>query len=112
MKDYVTVKVPKNKKEFQRWATGFTANVLRLITAIWGFCMVFAAVVITLALYRTGGFSYLDTFINRVCDCFMAAVVTGLITRVIGNVFEFNNGGIFGVSRKEEDDERDSEIHS
>lgn len=105
---YITVKVPKNKKEFQKWATGFTANVLRLITAIWGICMVFAGAVIAIALFWTGEFSYLDTFINRVCDCFVAGVVTALVTRVIGNVFQYNDGGIFGISREEED-ERDSD---
>lgn len=105
MSKYVRVKVPETKRQFQKWSLGFTVNVLRLITAVWGVCMAFAAAAIALALYRTGELSYLDTFINRVCDCFMAAVVTGLITRVIGNVFEYNDGGIFGKSRKEKEDD-------
>ena len=66
--------------------------------------MIFAAVVITIALFRTGEFSYLDTYITSVCGCFSAAVITGLITRVIGNAFEFNNGGIFGQSIGKERD--------
>lgn len=101
---YQTVKVPvkiETQKQFKKWAVGFTATVLRLITALWGLCMVYAAVIMTLALYRTGEFSYLDTYITKVCDCFMAAVVTGLITRVVGNVFQYNDGSIFGFSREE-----------
>lgn len=93
-----------NEKKFKRWAVGFTATVLKLITIIWGGCMIFAAVVITIALFRTGEFSYLDTYITSVCGCFSAAVITGLITRVIGNAFEFNNGGIFGQSIGKERD--------
>lgn len=100
-----------NEQKFRKWAVGFTATVLKLITLIWGGCMVFAAVVITIALFRTGEFSYLDTYIQYVCGCFTAAVITGLITRVIGNVFEFNDGGIFGFSRKENDnDSTDSNV--
>lgn len=107
-KSYKTVKVPvkiETQKQFKKWAVGFTATVLRLITALWGLCMVYAAVIMTLALYRTGEFSYLDTYITKVCDCFMAAVVTGLITRVIGNVFQYNDGSIFGISREEDDND-------
>lgn len=85
-------------KKFQSWSIGFTASVLKLITILWGACMIYAAIIMTLALYRTGEFSYLDTYITKVCDCFMAAVVTGLITRVVGNVFQFNNGPVFGTS--------------
>lgn len=103
---------PTNKKKFQSWALGFTATVLKLITIIWGGCMVFAAVIMTLALYHTGEFSYLDTYITSVCGCFTAAVITGLITRVIGNVFEFNNGGLFGqsVGKENENDSTDSGV--
>lgn len=91
-------KQPWTPKKFKTWSLGFTAAVLKLITLIWGFCMIYAAVIMTLALYHTGEFSYLDTYITKVCDCFSAAVITGLITRTIGNVFEFNNGSIFGTS--------------
>ena len=89
------------KKKFQKWAVGFTATVLKLITVIWGFCMIYAAVLMTVALFRTGEFSFLDTYITKVCECFAGAVITGLITRTLGNIFEFNDGGIFGISRKE-----------
>ena len=103
---------PTSKKKFQSWALGFTATALKLITVIWGGCMVFAAVIITLALYHTGEFSYLDTYITSVCGCFSAAVITGLITRVVGNMFEFNNGGIFGnsVGKESEDDNTNSDV--
>lgn len=103
---------PTTKKKFQSWAIGFTATVLKLITVIWGGCMVFAAVAILLALYRTGEFSYLDTYIIKVCECFTAAVITGLVTRVIGNVFQYNDGGIFGTSigKENSDDSTDSGI--
>ena len=101
-----------NEKKFKRWAVGFTATVLKLITIIWGGCMIFAAVVITIALFRTGEFSYLDTYITSVCGCFSAAVITGLITRVIGNAFEFNNGGIFGqsIGKERDDDSTDCDV--
>lgn len=103
-----------NEKKFKSWAVGFTAKVLKLITTIWGGCMIFAAVIITIALFKTGEFSYLDTYITSVCGCFSAAVITGLVTRVIGNAFEFNNGGIFGQSigkeREREDDSTNCDV--
>lgn len=88
-----------NKKQFKSWAVGFTASALKIITAAWLATTVFSAIAMVLAIYKTGQFSYLDTFIIESNTTFRASVVTLLITRTVGNVFEHNDGGPWGTSR-------------
>lgn len=98
-----------SKKTFKHWATGFSATALKVITISWVLLMAYSAVLITLALYRTGTLYEIGTFIAEVNKTFIASVVTILITRVVGNIFEHNDGGIFGTSREENTDESDTD---
>ena len=84
--------------DFKNWSKGFTIKVLTLLSAFWFIFMCYSGFLMIYAIYKTGEFSFLDTYINRICDCFMAGVITGLITRTVGNVFEFNDGSFMGVS--------------
>lgn len=84
--------------DFKNWSKGFTIKVLTLLSVFWFIFMCYSGFLMIYAIYKTGEFSFLDTYINRICDCFMAGVITGLITRTIGNVFEFNDGSFMGVS--------------
>ena len=92
-----------SKKQFKTWAVGFTAAALKLITGAWIATTAFSAVAMIIAIYVTGQFSYLDTFISETNLTFRASVVTLLITRTVGNVFQYNDGAVFGTSRKEEE---------
>ena len=92
------------KDKFKSWSLSFTMHVLTLLTVFWFIFMVYSGILIWYTIYKTGEFSFLDTYISRICDCFMAGVITGLITRTIGNVFEFNDGSFMGVSHKRPDE--------
>lgn len=91
---------------FKDWAEKFSIKAFRLITIIWGAQMIYAAGMIVFSVFRTGEFLYLDTFIVEINETFRKSVVAILLTRTVGNIFEFNNGGIFGESIRdnEEDD--------
>ena len=68
--------------------------------------MAFAAVMIAYLAIKTDALIEINTLIVEVNKTFVAAVVSILITRVVGNVFEYNNGGIFGKSiRKEKEND-------
>lgn len=84
--------------DFKNWSKGFTIKVLTLLSIFWFIFMCYSGFLMIYAIYKTGEFSFLDTYINRICDCFMAGVITGLITRTVGNVFEFNDGSFMGTS--------------
>ena len=100
-----------SKEKFKSWATGFSATVLKLITFLWACFMGYSAVMITIAVYETGSLVEVGTFITEVNKTFIASVVTILIARVVENVFEHNDGGIFGHSIKEEtNDSTDSGV--
>lgn len=85
-------------KDVKKWANGFSVKVLKLITIGWIAFMIYASVMMAIAIYQTGEFSYLDTFIMEICGVFKMSVIGVLLTRTIGNVFQYNNGGIFGTS--------------
>lgn len=98
------------KEKFKAWAVGFSATALRIITIAWIIFMLYSAVLMGISLFKTGNLETLGLFITEVNKTFIASVVTILITRVVGNLFEFNNGGIFGYSRGSENDSTDSGI--
>lgn len=89
---------------FKNWAEKFSIKAFRLITIIWAVQMIYAAGMIVFSVIQTGSFLYLDTFITEINDTFRKSVIAILLTRTVGNIFEFNNGGIFGESQKEGDD--------
>lgn len=94
-----------NKKEFKKWATSFSVKILKLITILWASFLAYSAIVMTIAIFQTGQLVSLDTFISEVSETFRDAVVAILITRTVSNIFEFNNGGLFGTSMREENNE-------
>ncbi len=93
------------KKKFQSWSYGFSATVLKVVFILWAFAILFGAFVITYALLTTGMIEEPVNYMHEVNSTFGTAVIGVLITRVVGNVFEYNDGGIFGTSRKEKEDE-------
>lgn len=115
---YQTVKVPikiENKKQFQKWTYGFSAKVLKVVFALWAVSIVFCMFVIGYALFTSGDIAEPVNFMHEINSTFGTTVVGVLITRVVGNVFEHNNGGIFGQSINEggyENDSTDSNIPS
>ena len=101
-----------DKKEFQKWSYGFSASVLKVVFALWAFSILFGAVVIAYALLTTGQIEEPVNYMHEINSTFGTTVVGVLITRVVGNVFEHNNGSIFGTSIKEGDtnDSSDSNV--
>lgn len=108
-------KKPNDKKKFQSWAYGFSATVLKVIFVMWAFSIVFGAAMITYAMITTGQIAEPVNFMHEINSTFGASVIGVLVTRVVGNVFEHNNGGIFGQSINEggyENDSTDSNLSS
>lgn len=97
-----------NKKDFQKWSMGFSAKVLRVIFALWAVSIVYCMFVITYALITTGDIAEPVNFMHEVNSTFGTSVLGVLITRVVGNVFQYNNGSIFGKSREEKEDDSTS----
>ena len=101
-----------SKTKFKSWSTSFSARVLTLITILWASFMTFAAVMIAYLAIKTDALVEINTLIIEVNKTFVAAVVSILITRVVGNVFEHNNGSIFGksIGKEIEHDNTDSSL--
>lgn len=95
-------KKPTDDKKFKSWAYGFSATVLKVIFVLWAFSIIFGAVMIAYAMITTGQIAEPVNFMHEVNSTFGASVIGVLVTRVVGNVFEHNDGGIFGQSIKEE----------
>ncbi|MBQ6441053.1 MAG: hypothetical protein IJJ13_00470 [Lachnospiraceae bacterium] len=94
-------KKPTDEKKFKSWAYGFSATVLKVIFVLWAFSIIFGAVMIAYAMITTGQIAEPVNFMHEVNSTFGASVIGVLVTRVVGNVFEHNDGGIFGKSIKE-----------
>lgn len=94
-------KKPTDEKKFKAWAYGFSATVLKAIFVLWAASIMFCMFVITYALVNNGDIAEPVNFMHEVNSTFGASVIGVLVTRVVGNVFEHNNGGIFGQSIKE-----------
>lgn len=90
-----------DKQKFAKWTFGFSAKALKVITVMWAASMTFGAFIITLALVMTGSIEEPVNYIAEINRTFAASVVAILITRTVGNVFEHNNGSIFGTSIEE-----------
>lgn len=107
-------KKPTDKKRFRSWAYGFSATVLKAIFALWAVSIVFCMFVITYTIINGGSMEEPVNFMHEINSTFGASVVGVLVTRVVGNVFEHNNGGIFGQSIREgnENDNTDSVVYA
>jgi len=87
-------------EQFKKWSTGFSASVLILITTFWAVNNAYVLFLLSVQFFRYGilDSEVLKLFIEKINETFLASVVSILITRTVGNVFQFNNGGIFGNS--------------
>lgn len=88
-------------EQFKKWSTGFSAKVLILITTFWAVMNAYALFLVTVQFIRFGilDSDVLKLFIEKINETFLASVVSILITRTVSNVFQFNEGGIFGISK-------------
>lgn len=88
--------------QLKKWANGFSATVLRIILGLWTFSMIFGAFVIGYSLLKLGTIEEPVNFISEINSTFGASVVAILITRTIGNIFEYNDGVVWGTSHRAE----------
>jgi len=105
MDRYIKVKIPETKKQFSKWSLGFSAKVLTVVFILWGISIIFCMFVIAYALMTTGNIAEPVNFMHEVNSTFGTAVIGILITRTVGNVFQYNDGSIFGKSRKEDNND-------
>lgn len=91
-----------NAGGFRRWSLSFSVAAIHLITVIWASSLIFSAVLILIETLHTGDQSCLNTFISETSETFRDSVVTIVIARTVGNIFEYNDGGIFGKSVSKE----------
>lgn len=111
MDRYIKVKIPETKKQFSKWSLGFSAKVLTVVFILWAVSILFCMFVITYALMTIGNIEEPVNFMHEVNSTFGTAVIGILVTRTVGNVFQYNDGVIFGTSRKEnENDSTDSNV--
>lgn len=87
-----------NKREFRKWTSSFSVLVLKLITILWTISLLFSASMILVEVILTQELTFLDIFITESFKIFHDSVIVILLTRTIGNIFEYNNGSIFGTS--------------
>lgn len=99
-----------SNSELKRWSNSFSMAVLKLITGFWVFFNLYILILITVRFFMYGAIEaeILTTFIEKMSEVFLASVVSIVIARTFGNIFQFNDGGIFGTSNnnnnsKEED---------
>ena len=92
----------ETENQLKKWANGFSATVLRIILALWVFSMLFGAFVITYSLLKYGTIEEPVNFISEVNATFGSSVVAILVTRTIGNIFEYNDGVLLGTSHRAE----------
>lgn len=84
--------------QLKKWANGFSATVLKVVLALWTFSMLFGAFIIGYSLIKYGEISEPVNFISEINTSFGASVISILITRTIGNIFQYNDGIIWGTS--------------
>lgn len=87
-----------NKREFRKWSTSFSVRVLKLITILWIISLIYSAAMILTGVLMNSQLEYVDIFITESFKIFHDSVIVILLTRTVGNIFEYNNGGIFGTS--------------
>ena len=95
------ITLKKQLKDMFKWSLTFTKKVITAVTIIWVIQLLFSATLIWYAVQSQGNFSYLDTFISDNGETFRLIVGTNIVSKTIENVFKYNEGGIFGKSVKE-----------
>lgn len=85
-------------KGFVGWSLTFTKQIILLTTIIFFTMTIYDATMITIAIFKIGNFSYLDTFITELNETFRVVVGVNICGKVLENIFHYNSGGIFGES--------------
>ena len=96
------MKKVETDKQLKKWANGFSVTVLRIVLALWTFSIIFGAFVIGYSLLVYGTIEEPVNFISEINSTFGASVISILITRTIGNIFEYNDGVVWGTSHRAE----------
>lgn len=91
-----------------KWSLTFTKKVIIIVTVLWTIQLIYSAILIWYAVQTQGNFSYLDAFISDNGETFRLIVGTNIISKTIENVFKYNEGGIFGKSIKETNEENEA----
>lgn len=89
-----------SNSELKRWSNSFSMAVLKLITGFWVFFNLYILILITVRYFMYGILEadVMTTFIDKMNEVFLASVVSIVIARTFGNIFQYNDGGIFGTS--------------
>ena len=103
------MKKPFTARDMLKWSLTFTKKVITIVTIVWILQILFSAVMICYAVMLQGNFSYLDTFITDNGETFRLIVGTNIISKTIENVFKYNDGGIFGTSKTENEETENEE---
>ena len=80
-----------NKSEVAIWSWEFTKIVITSISIVWVLSTIFSAIMVAYAIYTTGQFSFLDTFITENSTTFRDVVGVNLIKSCVENVFKYND---------------------
>ena len=91
-----------------KWAWEFTKGLITTITILYFICTAVEIALIVLAIYQTGTFSYLDTFITEINTTFRDIVCVNLVKCIIENVFKYND--FSGITHKNNNIKEEEEI--
>lgn len=86
-------------KKYFNWCLTFTKRVILLVTIVWAIAMIYSAAMITVAIFMTGNFSYLDTYITEMSSTFWKVVGINIVSKTIENLSKYNDW-MFGKSIK------------
>lgn len=95
-------KKKKGVKNALSWTWEFTKKIVMLLSILYIVNWLYSAIVIAIAIYNAGTFSYLDTLISETNETFRIVVGANVIKSCIENVFKYNDIG--GKSKKVEDE--------
>ena len=79
-----------NPKALFNWSLTFTKRVILLITACWIAMTIYSSIMITVAIFTIGNFSYLDTFITEINSSFATIVGINVVVKGAENIFRYN----------------------
>jgi hypothetical protein len=94
-------KTKKGVKNAISWTWEFTKKIVMLLSILYIVNWLYSAIVIAIAIYNAGTFSYLDTLITETNETFRIVVGANVIKSCIENVFKYNDIG--GKAKQNED---------
>lgn len=86
-------KKKKDAKNALLWTWEFTKKIVVFLSVLYILNWLYSAVVIAIAVYDTGTFSYLDTLITETNETFRIVVGANVIKSCIENIFKYNDIG-------------------